>query len=91
MVAVPLLKARVKSQKAAQASSIAVILPLCIISAAVYFYRGYYEIGEALRYIPFSFFGGIFGAFILKKIPDKMLKKIFALFMLYSGIRMIMK
>lgn len=91
MIAVPVIRNKGKSQKEAQASAIAVILPLCVLSAAIYYYKGYYTFSEALKYLPFSLLGAVVGTFILKKTPDRMLKKIFSLFMLYLGVRMVIK
>lgn len=91
LVAVPLFKGQGLSQKEAQASAICVILPLCIISAFVYHYLGYYKLKEALGYIPFGVIGTFIGTSIMKKIPDKILRKIFAGFMIYSGINMLMR
>lgn len=91
MIAVPVLKSRGKSQKEAQACTVAVILPLCIISAVIYYLRGYYSLTYALKYVPFAFLGGITGAVALKKIPDRILKRIFSFLMLYMGIRMLLR
>lgn len=91
MIAVPVIKSKGKTQKEAQASAVAVILPLCILSATVYYIRGYYTFSEAIKYVPFSLLGALVGTFILKRIPDRMLGKIFAFFMLYLGIRMVLK
>lgn len=91
MIAVPVIKSKGKSQKEAQASSVAVILPLCILSAVVYYIRGYYTFSEALKYVPFALVGAAAGTALLRKIPDRMLRKIFALFMLYLGTRMVIK
>lgn len=91
LVAVPLFKAQGLEQKEAQASAIAVILPLCIISSAVYYYLGYFRLNDAIGYIPFGIIGTFIGTAIMKKLPDKILKKIFALFMIYTGINMLMR
>lgn len=91
LVAVPLFKRQGLGQKEAQASAIAVILPLCIISSAVYYYLGYFNFSDALGYIPFGIVGTFIGTAIMKKLPDKILKKIFALFMIYTGINMLMR
>ena len=91
LIAVSAFKAKDFSQKKAQASAIAVILPLCLISSAVYAARGYYSISDALPYLPFGLLGAYLGAKLLKKIPDRALKKIFALFLIYTGIRMLMR
>ena len=91
LVAVPLFKRQGLGQKEAQASAIAVILPLCIISAGVYYYLGYYNLSNAIGYIPFGIIGTFIGTAIMKKLPDKILKKVFALFMIYTGINMLMR
>ena len=91
MVAVPLLKKAGLNQKKAQANAIAVILPITLLSAAVYMYNGHVTVSDALPYIP----GGILGAFIgtklLKKLSNKWLKRIFGGFMLWAGIRLLMR
>ena len=91
LVAVPLFKRQGMEQKEAQASAIAVILPLCIISAGVYYYFGYFRLSDAIGYIPFGIIGTFMGTALLKKLPDKILKKIFAGFMIYAGINMLMR
>lgn len=91
MIAVPVIKSKGKSQKEAQASAVAVILPLCVLSAVVYYVRGYYNLSEAVKYVPFALLGAVVGTVILKRIPDRILGKIFSLFMLYLGARMVMK
>ena len=91
LIAVPLFKSEGLTQKQAQASAISVILPLTIITAVIYLYRGYFNITDALGYIPFGIAGSLIGPFLLKIMPDKALRKIFALFMIYSGINMIMR
>ena len=91
MIAVPIIKSKGKTQKVAQASAICVILPLCILSAVIYYIKGYYTLSEAVRYVPSALLGAIAGTFLLRKIPDSILKKIFSLFMLYLGVRMVIK
>lgn len=91
LVAVPLFRAQGLTQKEAQASAISVILPLCVISAVVYRYLGYYRLSDALGYIPFGIVGTLIGTVIMKKLPDKIMRKVFAGFMIYSGINMLMR
>lgn len=91
LVAVSLFKAQNLSQKESQASAISVILPLTIISTVVYMHKGYFNITDALGYIPFGIIGSFIGPIIINKIPNKLLCKTFALFMIYSGINMIMR
>ncbi len=87
MVAVPLLKSGGLSQKQAQASSIAIILPLCIISAILYGIKGNLDLARAIKFIPFGLLGAGLGTYIFKKLSPSLLKKIFALFMIWAGLR----
>lgn len=89
LIAVSAFKGAGFPQKKAQTSAIAVILPLCLISSAVYTLRGYFSLGDALPYLPFGLVGAFIGARLLKKTPEVTLKKIFALFLIYTGIKML--
>ncbi|MDR1408753.1 MAG: sulfite exporter TauE/SafE family protein [Oscillospiraceae bacterium] len=89
MLAVPLLKSRGLEQKQAHASAIAVIFPLTLVSAAVYLVGGKVSFGDALPYLPAGAIGAVAGMFILPHIPDKLLRKTFAAFMLWAGFRMV--
>lgn len=89
MLAVPLLKKQGLEQKQAHASAIAVILPLSIVSAAVYLIGGRLRLTDALGYLPSGAVGAAAGMLLLPHIPDKLLRKIFAVFMLWAGFRMV--
>ena len=89
MLVVPLLKNRGLEQKKAHASAIAVILPLTLVSAIVYLVTQKVQFADAMPYLPAGAIGAIAGMFLLPHIPDKLLRKIFAIFMLWAGFRMI--
>lgn len=91
MIAVPFLRSRGLSQKQAQAASLCVILPLSALSSVIYLKKGFVTISQALPFLPFAVGGAVFGTLILKKADNKILKKIFALFMLWAGFRMVTK
>ncbi|MCM1363639.1 MAG: sulfite exporter TauE/SafE family protein [Faecalibacterium sp.] len=91
MIAVPLLRSLGLNQKQAQATAISIIFPLSIITCAVYLKNGYVTFSDALPFIPFGFAGAILGTKIFKNVSSSLLKKVFALFMLWAGIRMIMR
>ncbi|MBQ8649316.1 MAG: sulfite exporter TauE/SafE family protein [Clostridia bacterium] len=91
MIAVPILKKLGFDQKEAQCNAIAVILPITVLSAGLYIYKGYADISTALPYIPGGIVGAILGTIILKKISPKWLKRIFGGFMVYAGIRLLFK
>lgn len=90
MICVPILEKVLKlSKKESHATAIAVIFPLSFVSALVYTITGQIE--------KFPFFivigvvvGGIIGSFVLKLMPPKFLRFIFAVVMFVGGIRLIL-
>ena len=91
ILAVESLKHDGLSPKKSHATAISVILPLSIISMAIYYYKGYINFSDSLKYIIPGVFGAALGAKLLTKIKDKLLNKAFALFMIYAGVRMFLK
>lgn len=91
MLAVPLLKKMGFSQTDAHANAVAVILPITVVSAVLYIIRDYVEISGALIYIPTGIIGSVLGTLILKKISPFYLKKIFGFFMIYAGVRLLLR
>lgn len=87
MLAVPALKKLGLSQKDAHRNALAVILPLSLLSAGLYIFRGDVNFTDTLIYIPGGLIGALFGAWLLKKISPKWLAVIFGGFMVYSGVR----
>ena len=89
MLAVPILKQNGLDQKCAQANAIAVILPITIISAVFYLLKGNVTLNDSFAYIPSGLIGSLIATFALQKFSNKFLQKIFALFMVYAGIRLL--
>ena len=89
MVAVPALKFSKLSEKEAHENAVAVILPLTILSASIYLWRGSVSLTDALPYIPSGLIGALVGTFLMKKISTIWLTRIFGGFMIFSGIRML--
>ena len=88
MVLVPAFTRLAKmEQKTALATSVAVITPLCILSAAVYWLRGGLAFEAALPFLAGGLLGGILGGRLFARVPAGLLRRIFALFILYGGIR----
>jgi uncharacterized membrane protein YfcA len=84
---VHLLKAE---EHRAHATAIAVILPLTAVSSVFYITKGYTDWGLTLKVTAGGLAGGYIGARLLKVCPDKLLRKLFAVFMAAAGIRMIL-
>ena len=74
-------------QRRAFATSVAVILPLCALSSAVYFFRGGLDFQLALPYLIGGTAGGLLGGKLFRRMPPLWLKRIFALFILYGAWR----
>lgn len=91
MIAVPLLKKTGLSQKEAHANAIAVILPITVLSAMLYLLNDYVAFKDAFVYIPTGLLGALIGTYFLKKISPIWLKRIFGIFMVYAGVRLLMK
>ncbi len=91
MVAVPLLKKSGMEQKQAHANAVAVILPISVVSAVIYLINGQVRISDAIGFMPSGVAGSVVATLLLKKISPKYLKIIFGAFMVWAGIRMLMK
>ena len=74
-------------QRRAFATSVAVILPLCLLSVAVYFMRGGLELGTALPYLVGGTVGGWLGGKLFKGVRVDWLRRGFGLLLIYSGMR----
>ncbi len=91
MIAVPALRSRGLDPQKAHATSIAVISPMCVLSAAIYLFRGDVKITDALPYLPAGAVGALLGALLLRKIPDTFLRKLFGAFAVWAGLRLILR
>lgn len=90
MLLVPALAAVLKtSVKQSHATAIAVILPLSVVSAAVYIIKGIEFTSAFLSVTGGVVLGGIIGALLLKKLSGKTLSVIFYLVMVAAGLKMI--
>jgi hypothetical protein len=74
-------------QRRAFATSVAVILPLCALSAGVYLFRGGLDWMAALPYLAGGLVGGFLGGKLFRGIRIDWLKRGFGLLLLYGGVR----
>ena len=87
-VLVPVLTRYCKlDQRRAFATSVAVILPLCTLSAAVYFFRGGLDLRTALPYLAGGALGGWAGGRWFKGVKVDWLRRGFGLLLLFGGVR----
>ena len=91
MLAVPILKSEGLSQKSAHANAVAVILPITVLSAVLYLVKGSVSLADSLAFIPTGLIGSVIAAFALQKFSNKWRQKIFAAFMIYAGVRLLLR
>ena len=88
MILVPLLVRRCGlSQRQAFATSVAIILPLCILSSIIYYFRGGLDLMNALPYLAGGLVGGWVGGKMFKRVNMLWLRRVFALLILYGGVK----
>ena len=75
-------------QKKAQATALAVILPLTAVSAAVYIFKGNVDWMSTLWISLGVVVGGIVGALLLCKLKSNVAKMIFAAVLIAGGVKM---
>lgn len=69
------------------ATCVAAILPMCIVSAAVAVWTVRPGLALVWPYLAGGAAGGLIGGLTYKKVPVRLLKVIFGLFLLYAGVR----
>ena len=88
MIAVPALTLTGVPSKKAHATAIAIILPLSLISGAVYLAKGAADPSVILPSCAGVFVGGIVGALLLKKIDSRGLSLLFYALMIAAGLKL---
>lgn len=88
VAAVLLLKHGEKlDDKTAHATSVFVIMILCIFSGFLYLKKGNVALSDVWRFLPGGIIGGAAGAVLLRKIRTDILKILFGILLVYSGVR----
>ena len=67
------------------ATCVGVIFPVCLVSAAVYWWQGGVSLREALPYLAGGLIGGWLGGKLYGKVSTKFLKWLFTAFLFYAG------
>ena len=88
IVCVELLRKLDMPRKKAHSNAVAIIFFITLVSATSYFVQGKMQIADSLIYIPGGLIGAVIGTAIMKKISPKIIKKIFAIFMIWAGWRL---
>ena len=69
------------------ATCVAVIFPVCAVSAAMYLWRGGMNWASALPYLAGGLLGGWLGGKLFKGVNMVWLRRAVALFILYGGVK----
>lgn len=77
-------------QRKAFATSVAVILPLSLVSAAVYWFRGGLDVSAAWPYLLGGAVGGLLAGKIFRRVPLVWVRRAFGLLLLYGGVRAVL-
>ncbi len=92
MVLVPLLVSWCGLEdKKAFATAVSVILPLCLVSVAVYALRGPLPLGESWPYLAGGAIGGVLGGLLFKKVTANLLHKLLGAFILWGGVQLLFR
>ena len=92
MVLLPLLSRTTRlSPREVFANCVCIILPLSLVSAAIYFLQGGMTIEEAVPYLIGGAGGGILAGILLKKLPTLWLHRIFGLLILWGSFRLLLR
>lgn len=74
-------------QRRSFATSVAVILPLCLLSVVIYVLRGGLELAAAWPYLAGGTVGGWLGGKLFKGVQIRWLRRGFGLLLIYGGVR----
>ncbi len=77
-------------EKKAFATSVAIILPLSIVSYTLFCLKGGNIWAEALPYLLGGILGGFLSAKFFRRIPTIWLHRLFGLLLLYGGIKAVL-
>lgn len=73
----------------ARATSIFAILPMVIAGGIFYYKDNYMEWDLGIKCAIGGTIGGIIGAKLLKRIPNKLLKIVFVIFLIYTSVKLL--
>ena len=87
MVFIPVMSRSALPRRKLYATCVGVIFPVCLLSAAVYLFRGGVALTAALPYLAGGLLGGWLGGMLYGKVPTVWLRRIFAGFLFYAGVK----
>lgn len=90
MLLVPLLIRLGKLEdKKAFSSAIAVILPICLVSLAIYAFQGNLPLQDSVPYLIGGAVGGVVAGLVFRRVSAKLLHRILGAIILFGGVRLL--
>lgn len=78
-------------QRKAFATSVAVVLPLCVAALVSYARKGGVDLAVALPYLAGGLVGGLLAGRVFDQVPVTWLHRGFGVLMLYGGVRAVLR
>ena len=91
VAAVPMLEGTGLEAKKSHATSVALIFALSLATTISYLLGDKLDFGLAMQYIPYGVVGAVFGAVLLKKMPNSLLRRVFGVIILAAAVRILVK
>lgn len=91
MVVAPLLQDSGLDPQRAHATSIAIMLPLSILSCVLYWQKGVLDPVQALPYLPLGLIGALLGAWLLPRMHTRSIRRIFGVLVIWAALRMLLQ
>lgn len=88
MAVVPILQTKTEIKKS-HATCVAIIFPMCIVSAVIYLLNGTVTFSDALPFWIWGIIGALIGTVFLSKFRPVWIRKIFAVLMIWAGYRLL--
>ena len=91
MIVVPMLRKSGVSTRKSHATSVGIILPICLFSSILYLSRQTVTLADALPFLIPGVLGSLLGAWLLPKVNETFLRRLFGALMLWAGVRMLFR
>lgn len=88
---VPMLHKDGLPARRAHATSIAIMLPLSLVSSLLYLSLGHVSLSVAVAFIPGGLAGVALGSWLLPRVKTVWLHRLFGILVIYSGIRLVLQ
>lgn len=88
MAVVPILQTKTDIRQS-HATCVAIILPMCIVSVIIYLINGTVTLPDAYPFLIWGVIGAFIGTVFLSKFKPTVIRKIFAVLMLWAAYRLL--